>query len=312
VLLLGIGKTAEASIKQVFEFSDSTFIENIHVRPNGHLLISTFGTAGELLSLVPTAADPSPRSVANLTGSTGLSGIATIGPSRYAVSGGIHSSFKFANNSMHVYVLSVPENSDKGVVLDRISVPDTEMLNGMAALPAMPYVVLSADSISGRIFRINTRTRLVDVAFSDPNLGPGGNIAVPLGANGLKIHNGFLYFTNSGQGTFARVQINNDGSKAGEVQVITKLQGAVSMSNAYDDFAFDREGNAYVALHSFSVRKISANGVQTNLAGGGNNTFFKEPTSVALSRDGKSIYVSTGGTTLDGVVFGGQIIQVSL
>jgi hypothetical protein len=209
--------------------------------------------------------------------------------------------------------VKVPGNSDTGLVLDHIPVLNTQMLNGMAALPATPYVVLSADSIGARIFRINTRTRAVDVAFSDPLLGFGSNTAVPLGANGLKIFNGYLYFTNSGQGLFARVKINKDGSKAGNIEVITKLPGTPSTTYAYDDFTFDLNGNAYAALHSYWVAKITPDGTQTILEGDPNTDFFKEPTSAALSLDGKSIYVSTGGTTTsNGTVYGGQVIQVMI
>jgi len=305
-----LGGVNHTSMKQIFQFPNDTFIENIHLRPNGHLLLSTF-SSGELLSLDPNAAVPSPTSVANLTGSDGLSGIATIGENLFAVTGGMHSEFEFANNSMNVYVVSLPDDSNEGVVVDIISVPNTQMLNGMTSLPAMPYVLLSVDSIGARLFRINTQTRLVDVALSDPSLGPGENASVPLGANGVKIFNGFLYFTNSGQGTFARVKIDDDGTTVGDVQVIARLEGAVNMGNAYDDFAFDEAGNAYVSLHSYSVMKISPDGTQTTFAGG-SDMFFKEPTSAALSGDGKSIYVATGGTTLDGVVYGGQVIQLTI
>jgi len=274
-------------------------------------LLSTF-SSGELLSLDPNAAIPSPTSVAKLTGSDGLSGIATIGQNLFAVSGGMHSEFEFANNSMSVYVVSVPEESDEGTVLDTIGVPNTQMLNGMTSIPAMPHVLLSVDSIGARVFRINTRTRVVDVVLSDPSLGPGENAQVPLGANGVKIFNGYLYFTNSGQGTFARVKIDDDGTIAGEIKVIARLGGTVNMSNAYDDFAFDEAGNAYVTVHSYSVMKISLEGNQTTYAGGGNDTFLKEPTSAALSGDGKSVYIATGGASLDGVVHGGQVIQLAI
>ncbi|TVY31377.1 hypothetical protein LOCC1_G008956, partial [Lachnellula occidentalis] len=239
---------------------------------------------------------------------TGLTGMATIAPDTYAVSGGTHSAFIFANNSMSVSVIS----AQLGTVLYSIPVPNTQMLNGMAALPDTPHIVLSADSIGGRIFRIDTLTRTVDVAFSDPLIGPGDSSLVTLGANGLKIRDGYLYFTNSGQGFFGRVAIDGLGNKVGDIETLVQLDGEVGFSNAYDDFAFDGSGNAYVALHSYSVLRITPDGQQTVFAGGGNSTVFKEPTSVALAGDGKAVFVSTGGTTLDGTVYGGQVIKVGL
>lgn len=316
LLLLGLRlfltiQEVGASIKQIYEFPDSTFLENIHVRTEGSLLLTSVNS-GELYTLDPTAAAPLAVSVANLTGSTGLTGMATIGPDLYAVSGGMHSKFIFDNNSMQVYVVRIPGNSDGGIVLESIRVLDTQMLNGMAVLYKAPWIVLSADSIGGRIFRINTFTSKVDVAFADASLGPGDNAAVPLGANGLKVHNGYLYFTNSGQGTFARIKINDDGTKAGNVQILARLQGAITVTNAYDDFTFDNKGNAYVALHSYTIVKIAPDGTQTIFAGGVNTTEVKEPTSAALAKDGKSVYISTGGTTLDGMVYRGQVLQAMI
>ncbi|TGO20461.1 hypothetical protein BPAE_0294g00070 [Botrytis paeoniae] len=310
VLFLGRGyATNNVLPKQIFEFSNDTFIENIHARDDGLLLLSTF-SSGDLMIIDPTAATPMPRSVASLN-STGLTGMATIGANIYAVSGGIHSTFIFANNSMNVYIVYVPSINHPGVLLETINVPNTQMLNGMAALPASPEILLSVDSIGARIFRINTLTRKVDVAFSDPALGPGAT--VPLGANGLKIYNSYLYFTNSGLGTFGRIKINLDGSKAGNVEIIATLNGTISTTNAYDDFTFDDKGNVYVAVHSYLIMKITPDGVQTPIAGtGGNNTYFKEPTSATLSCDKKSVYFSTGGTTLNGTVYGGQVVQVMI
>lgn len=300
-----------ASPQQVFEFS-STFIENIHVRPNGHLLLSSVDTS-VLFTLDPTARTPSAKPVVNLTDSSGLTGMATVGHDLFAVSSGMHTDFAFVNNSMQVSVVHIPNHSDRGRVIQTIPVPGTEMLNGMAALPSNPSVVMSADSIGGRVFRINTQTSEVDVAFEDPLLGFGNNTLVPLGANGLKIRGDHLYFSNAGLGFFARVPIDSSGNKAGDIEIVARISGTVGLTNAYDDFDFDEAGNAYVAVHSYSVNKITPQGVQTRIAGGTNSSSsFKEPTSAALSLDGKSIYVCTGGGTIDRTVYGGQVIQIPL
>jgi hypothetical protein len=121
--------------RQLSQFADGNNIENIHVRPNGHLLLSSFGT-GNLFTLDPTAAVPSPLVIANLSGSTGLTGMATIDANAglFAISGGVLTPFNFVQGSMAVYVVSVPSNSNTGSVRSRISVNGT--LNGMAVLPS--------------------------------------------------------------------------------------------------------------------------------------------------------------------------------
>ncbi|ESZ96897.1 hypothetical protein SBOR_2691 [Sclerotinia borealis F-4128] len=313
-LLLGDSQGANNSIKTIYQFPQPVFIENIHTRDNGHLLLSTLAN-GTLVTIDPVAATPSPVPVVTISDSPSyaLTGIATIDRNLYAVSGGIHLPYAFVNDSMSIYAVSIPENPHDGSagVIDTIPItnPNRQLLNGMAALPATPWVVLSAESLCGCIYRTNTRTRAFDIAFSDPAFA-STNSELPVGINGIQIRHNYVYFTNSDQGTFGRVKINRDGSKAGKVEVIAKYQGTLSLTAAYDDFTFDDEGNAYVASHPNSVVKITPHGVQTTIAGGGNSTLLLGPTALTISRDGKFIYVVTGGTST--VPSGGQIVRISI
>lgn len=198
-------------------------------------------------------------------------------------------------------------------MVDTIPVPDTRMMNGMAALPNKPHVILSADSLGGRILRVNTSTREVSVACTDAALGQSeDNLKHPLGINGLRILGSYLYFTNSAQGTFARFPIDDDGNKIGNVEIMARLESDGNISHAYDDFAFDNRGNAYVALHHLSVVKITPDGGQTTIARNQTDLTFREPTSVLVAKDSKSIYVSTGSTTIEGKRYGGQVIRVDI
>ncbi|GAW20839.1 hypothetical protein ANO14919_103510 [Xylariales sp. No.14919] len=296
----------------VFQFSDRTFIENLHVLPNGHILFSTL-TSGDLYILDPQSPKPSPVIVASLAGSTGLTGIAPLSQGLYAISGGVHSSFSFVRGSMQLYILSMEGSTPAGAdVIDAIPVPDTSMMNGMVGLPNRPHTILSADSIDGRILRVDTETKEVSVAFADPALAPGNKSTAPFGANGLKLRDGYLYFTNSGLATYARVRIDDDGNKTGNVEVLATLESVADVPSAYDDFDFDEQGNAYITVHSKSINKVTPDGEQSLFAGGSNSTTFREPTAVATSKDGKSIYVSTGGTVIGNTTYGGQIIHIKI
>lgn len=298
---------ATATTKEIFAFA-STFIENLHVLSNGTILLSTLESPGLLYTVDPKAAKPVANQVANLPSfhnTTGLTGIVSLGNDLYAVTGGVHTSYAFEEGSMYVYIVSLQTNT----VVDEIAVPNTANLNGLAALPSHPHILLSADSVDGRIIRIDTRTKDISVVIKDEALHPGKNPPLAIGINGLKIRGDFAYFTNSALGTFARVLIDKHGNKAGEVETLAR---SPSSGEIYDDFAFDSEGNAYVAAHSSSVFKIAPDGQQTLLAGGVNSSTFHEPTSVAIANDGKSIYVSTGGAFAGNPVTGGQIVQVWL
>ncbi|KAG9235752.1 hypothetical protein BJ875DRAFT_373602 [Amylocarpus encephaloides] len=297
-------------VRQLYQFPDLTGIENIYVRPNGRLLFSTFET-GNLYGLNPAASVPTPIVVAQMTGSSGLTGIVDIGSNKYAVAAGIHSPFNFTE--MAIYVVWIPPNRNTGVVLNRIPVP--AVINGLVALPLRPWVILGADSNTGKIWRINTRTRAIDVAISNPTFLGAGNPALPLGVNGIKIYNGYLYFTNSGLGTFGRVKVDPRGNKIGNFKIITNLPGGGlgTFTKAYDDFDIDHRGNAYVSLHSASFQKITPAGVQTLWIGsaGAYTTVF-EPTSAALSCDGSTVYLATGGIAVGTTVHGGQILETRI
>ena len=112
------------------------------------------------------------------------------------------------------------------------------------------------------------------------------------------------------------MKINDDGSKAGDVQIVVRLAGEPRIGHAFDDFTVDFEGNAYVTLHNNEIVKITPDGTQTTFAGGGDSAVFRNPTSAATSQDGKSIYIATTGATAGKapgeMVFNGQVIRLSI
>ncbi|KAK6064200.1 hypothetical protein SCUP515_11945 [Seiridium cupressi] len=181
--------------------------------------------------------------------------------------------------------------------------------------PKALFFLLSADSIGGRIWRIDTRTKTVDVAIMGLALGPDDEPAnfIPLGANGLRIVGDYLYFTNSARGTFVRFKIDEEGNKTGDFETIVEMPKNVTLAgNVYDDFTVDPLGNAYISLHPWAVNKVTPDGKQTTFAGGANSTMVKDPTSVVMANDKKSVYVATGGATIGNQTYGGQILQVQL
>ncbi|KAI0112990.1 hypothetical protein F4814DRAFT_460243 [Daldinia grandis] len=301
--------------RELFVFNEGkTFIENIAVRTDGTLLLSTFEN-GRLYSLDPSAAKPKVELVAEFPGSSGITGVVANSPDVFTVTGGEHRPFRFTLGSMKVYTVSFQGSGQPVVVKTIAEVPDTEMLNGIAALPSQPHIVLSADSVGGRIFRIDTTTGAVDVAFSDPILEP--NEAVPLGVNGIKTFGPHLYFANSAKGVFGRIPIGPDGSKIGDAELIAQIPGTINPNNAYDDFdiAQPAGGNptAYVTAHANKIYSIDlVTGEQQLFFGGGDSTALVHPTSVAVSKDGKGIYVVTAGfETLDGLAKG-QVVEIPI
>lgn len=295
--------------QQIFAFS-SFFVENLQVLHDGKILLSTLQSPGLLYSLDPKtlngdSSDASAKQIARLPeihNITGVTGMAVVENDVLAITGGIHTSYSFQEGSMHLYLVSLSDST----VVDSIAVPNTSSLNGLAAVN--DHIILSADSIGGRIFRIDTRTKLVDVVVECDALAPG-NPGLKVGINGLRLRGNFVYFTNSNLNTFGRFPIDAQGNQTGDIEILAR---SPSDDDIYDDFTFDSAGNAYIAVHSTSIFKVTPEGVQTVIAGGSNSSLLIEPTSVAMANDEKSIYVSTGGGFAATPKTGGQVVQITL
>jgi DNA-binding beta-propeller fold protein YncE len=312
-LLVGVSPSAALTATQLFQFnSPSQFVENIAVRPNGHLLLDTFDNA-RMYTLDPEAKTPVPRIIAQVPGSTALAGIAEVAHDMYAVSAGrinlTDSSFEPGSTKVALVNLRDCHDGKLASVKIVAKVPDASILNGLVSLPKHRHIVLGADSKTGRVYRVNTLNGKVDVAFQDDRLTPGpGPILIPLGINGIKIFKGYLYLTNSQQRFVARIKTNDLGDKAGELEVITTLP--LSTPLIPDDFAIAKDGTIYLAAHLDTLVRITPNGKWNSLVQGSSAGFYLDsPTSAALSKDQKTVYVTTGGGQ-NGK--GGQIVAVHL
>jgi hypothetical protein len=98
----------------------------------------------------------------------------------------------------------------------------------------------------------------------------------------------------------------------GEIEVLGRLNGEAGMRNAYDDFCVDERGDAFIAVHSGTVEKVTSEGIRTTIAGEekGEGVVLRDPTSCVMAGDGKSFYLCTGGSVVDGVKFGGQVVRI--
>jgi hypothetical protein len=102
--------------------------------------------------------------------------------------------------------------------------------------------ILMADSTIGHIAILDVVTGAHRIWLESPETQVPAPPASQLGVNGLKIFNGYLYFTNSGQSIFCRVKLKSDGEPDGSVEVLAKVFG--------DDFCFDRKGGAWIAQNA--------------------------------------------------------------
>ncbi|KAB8264279.1 hypothetical protein BDV32DRAFT_145529 [Aspergillus pseudonomiae] len=292
--------------KQLFNFSTAVAIENSALRPDGSLLLTTFDQ-GRLYTLNPSLPNPQAELVAALPGATALCGIAAIDTDKFAVIDGIRGNYSYTNET--IYTVDFSANPINPTIQVVSQLPNAIMLNGMAALPVHPHVVLAGDARLGAVFRVNTDTGAAEIAFTDPWLTAPSNASTPIGVNGLKIAGGYMYFTNTAREIFARVPIDGFGEKTGDIEVIATLDDADSYH--WDDFVVLEDlGVAFLAQPDTAIAQISLDGEQNIIVGGGDDrTTVVGPTSLAIAQDGKALYVTTRGGTVNGSVYASLTIQ---
>lgn len=304
-----VADPTQLTVRQLYELPN-VFIENIGVRANGNLLLPTFDQ-GRIYTANPSNASSSPEVLTQVDGSTALLGIVEVSPDIFVVSGGIFDPDMFAMEpgSMRLALLKFNNCGNTShsppVVQTVAEVPDAGVLNGITALPSKKHVVLGADSSSGNIWRVDTLTGHADIAFHDEELAVGPSGAFNIGVNGLKARGNYLYFTNTSKNRYGRVQIDENGNKIAEAEIIADW--GTSTTSGPDDFVLDSKSNAYIAYWPGSLIKVTPEGEQTIIV----NDVLVNPTSAAFSRDGKTIYMATSGRSTEPIV-GGQVVEVRL
>jgi sugar lactone lactonase YvrE len=197
--------------------------------------------------------------------------------------------------------------------------PNSSFLNGVIAIPGVSDAVLVSDSILGVVGRLDISTGIFDTsAFAFPEMTPipGGSF----GINGIKLHDGYLYWTNSNAATIYRVAITSKGFlvKGAKPQVVSNLSKSVSF---LDDFAFSSDGYIY-ATSNFDnsvVRIDTKTGKWKTVVGGIHDMTVAGSTAVAFGNGKlgqKKMFVSTSGALampVDGTkTEGAKVVAVDL
>ena len=291
----------------VFQFSELQKIENLAVRSNGHLVL-TVSNEPLVYDLDPRAGDPSPKLLHRFSGVIGALGIAETGPDIFAVVVGNWSTVPFEAEPGSFSLWSIDLNTPEPTVKLIASIPGAAGLNGLTTLDGSPDMVLIADATLGAVWRVNVATGDYSVAIQSPLFTANSASPIPLGINGVHTFGGMLYFTNSAQGTYGRVPITPDGSAAGDVEILARVDAPLAL---YDDFDHDWEGNAWIATYPNGLIEVTTKGQQNNITEDDGITDLIAPTSVKFrrgsKREGKVLYVVTSGSD----TAGGQVFAVN-
>ncbi|KAK6810445.1 hypothetical protein RU639_013777 [Aspergillus parasiticus] len=285
LLLASVGTSFNLNspdLREVFQFPNGTWVENIAVRANGNLLV-TLVNVPEVWEVMPSAqpGGSEARLVHHFTGETMATGIAELSPDIFAV---------ITPNS--VWQVNLNEGREESPV--RLATLPAGNLNGIATLNHEAGRVAISDSEAGLVWGLDTHSGNYSVILRDETMAANTKEGPLLGINGLKLHGGYAYYVNTPERIFCRIPINTTtGHALGPHEVIT--QGLLA-----DDFAISPQGVAYIAgLRDNIVTRVFINGTREVVAGYRNSTALMSATSAAFGRKlgVGSVYITTGGET---------------
>ncbi|KAL2784550.1 hypothetical protein BJX66DRAFT_343909 [Aspergillus keveii] len=306
-LLNPVHVAGNACVRQLYQFPNTTFhdIENVAIRPNGHLLLNTI-TEPVLYTLDPSAIDPIATPLHHFDNATGLGGITEVSPDVFAVVVGNYSVHEFKGIPGTFSIWLVDLKADVTSVKKLTSIPEALTLNGITT--ASKSVIMVADSPVGIIYSINIDTGCYQIGIQDAHFQPPPSSPFPLGINGIHRRDDTLYFTNSGQGTFGSLLITDKGNAAGQISIIANAPPG----NFYDDFAIDSRNNPSITIHPSSIETLMLpSGAVSSII---NSTEIVHPTSCVFgnSRDTKrTLYVVTAGDASGSQIISGQVLAIT-
>ncbi|GME60473.1 Six-bladed beta-propeller TolB-like protein [Neofusicoccum parvum] len=288
----------------IYQFPDGTWVENIAVRSNGNLLV-TLLTSPELYEIDPSRPESSSAHLVHrFDGNVGLFGITEVEADVFAVVGGNFSSTSPSANTSSFAIWTADFSNCAGEedaprISQAVAVPGAALLNGMTTLE--DGIVLVADSTLGNVRRVDTRSGAVTIVLADEETMGWGNASAPVGIDGVRREDGYLYYTNLIKGLFCRVRINEaSGEAAGPFEVV-----ADGLAEA-DDFAV-RDGIAYVMEGAVEgVVRVGRDGEKEVLVDGFGDPAGVGSTSAQFGRgeDKGILYVVTGGGKVAAVDIG--------
>ncbi|KAF7558283.1 hypothetical protein G7Z17_g62 [Cylindrodendrum hubeiense] len=292
----------------VTQFPEGTWIENLAVRSNGNLLLTSLLPNASVYEVSnPTHESPAVSRRFTIDSVSSLLGITETTPDVFAIIGGNFSAT--AGGIKGSYGVWKADFSKKGHVKPELvtHIPEALLLNGATTVPQNQNLVLIADSELGLVWRVDIRTGRYSVAANVTEMGSEGSaVAFSIGINGLHIHDDYLWWTNKYLLSVFKVKFTDQGviAKGATVETVSELS-----VTALDDFTFG-PGNkdiAWVCTNSGNtVLALKPNGKSIVVAGGTDSDEVAVSTAAKFGRtsqDNRILYVTTGaGVSTSGKV----------
>lgn len=301
------------STRVVFQYENKgTWLENIAVRRDGTLLVTRVD-APELWAVDPATGAGSVL-ITLPAPFTSLTGITETMPDVFAIGVGQYDMAKGAvQGSWEIWLFSLASGTDGAQASLRkiTAVPDAGLINGLTTWDA--NTILAVDSTHGSVYKVDLTSGDLTVALTDELMTPGPNAFIPIGINGVKVRDGYVYFTNSMRTSLNRVPVDEHATATGPVEIV-----ASGFPN--DDFAFDADGTAYIVTHPQNtlVKVVAGSSEAVTVAGKQDSLEIGGGTACAFGRkeeDKGILYVVTAGALampVNGEVEPAKVVAVTI
>ncbi|KAF2163090.1 hypothetical protein M409DRAFT_26536 [Zasmidium cellare ATCC 36951] len=299
----------------VYEYpSDGTWFENIAVRSNGDLLLTSLNHPAGLSTLSPFGNSPPKQIVTSadlgyLNSTLGITeteeDIFYLVAANYSLAERTVGTQSGTNALFRAQFGGYGDNRPEVRLVKQFG-NEVRSLNGLTKFN--DTLLLAADSVLGAIWAIDVPSgeyyKLVEddlLAAPDPE-SPG----FKEGINGVRFSphkfgkGGVAYFTNSQKYLFGKIELDGNAHVLGPAEWIANSIAERGVKAKLDDFALDAHGNAWIATEAGnSVQLVTTRQGQVKVvAGDVNSTEIGEPTSTAFGRterDRGVLYVATSG-----------------
>ncbi|KAH8589161.1 hypothetical protein B0O99DRAFT_637380 [Bisporella sp. PMI_857] len=291
-------------------------LENVAVRHTGELLVTSTSSS----SIFQVSPDESKDHIliAEIPASTALTGIVELEQDIFYVVSlnltgviavpGSNAVWKVDMRRFHTTKNGTVSRAAQVSLITKLS--DARLLNGLCRLsPNDNSNLLISDSVSGSITKLNVNTGEFETVIEDDTMKIL-QTGLPIGINGIHIHERDLFFVNLNQGLFAKIPISlSTGTRTGSVEVIVN-------NTAGDDFAMSRNGKkAWIAMNGqFTLVEVDIPGKRASIVA--NSTLLMSDSAVAFGRtylDWNSLYVTAAATVDEGnSTTEGRVVRVDL
>lgn len=300
----------------VHQFPNPTWLENLAFRSDNTLLTTSPFPSASVYLVDPS--DGSSTLVHNFPSVLALIGITELGHDKFYIAGGNFSlkSFTSVNESYSIFEVDMQSfdcKTGSGAQVKKIvDIPEAAFLNGATPLSRRDHTILVADSALGVVFKVDVAAGTYNVAIDIPEMKAPGGPGLQIGVNGIKVRDGWLYFSNSGNQSLNRVKIYRNGTVHGAVEVLATGLGLL------DDFTIDEKGRVWIALNSGNQLGVLVPGSDkvVTVLGVKDQLTLPGPTSCMFGRRGldEVLFVATSGglaAPINGTLTeGGKIVAV--